>query len=788
MMQDSKGLTTRAPGVVDRYVPPVAAPPPPPTEYGVEVEPEGLRLRDYWRVLRKRLWLVAGITLLITALAVVYMARQPDIYLAKASVQVNLESTVPTLGTTGGAPVPANDPAYFNTQLRILTSQGLLRRVARTLQLPEHPELLRDDERTGSTFDGVRRMFRLADAERSVADGAGELVLSRRAIAPAIEQDNAAETMRLTPAVEFLRERLDVMPVREGRSVNKETRLIDIAFRHTDPRFAARVVNTVADVFAISNIERKSAVNNSAASYLQQRIGELRSNIRAGEERLLAYGRANEILSLDGTQNTVVERLAGLNRELLAAQNDVTAARTAYNAAREPGVAGALAEDAVKQIEELESRLGALRQQRAQLLVEFTDEGIPVREVNEQIAAVEKQIAGVRNRATGNVLAKLESNYKRAVERERAVRADFDQQRDNTLTQNSAAVNYRIIQQEIDTNRKLLDDLMQNAKQNDIVLAGTPNNIDVLDHAEAPAYPVEPRRLRGVMLAFGLSLTFGVGLALFLEHLDDSVRTTGDVERRLRMPVLAAIPEAKNFVMRLLPGMNSNNEGGTEMLSNAASRPALGEAYRHLRTSVLLASPEGAPRTLVVTSSLPSEGKTTTAVNFALVLAQSGARVLLVDADLRRPRLHQLFGIENEEGLSTILAENFDPAESLDLIHKLEEGEPHVLTSGPVPVYPADLLGSGQMQRLLRYLSEHYTHIIIDSPPIASFTDGVLLSSMTDGVLLVVHSGRSSREVVQRSRRLLHDVGARVLGVVLNSVKPESNTGYRYYRYTDERY
>ncbi|HTH51942.1 MAG TPA: CpsD/CapB family tyrosine-protein kinase, partial [Pyrinomonadaceae bacterium] len=218
------------------------------------------------------------------------------------------------------------------------------------------------------------------------------------------------------------------------------------------------------------------------------------------------------------------------------------------------------------------------------------------------------------------------------------------------------------------------------------------------------------------------------------------------------------------------------------LLIGADTRSSLAEAYRHLRTSILLSTAGHAPKSLLITSSLPSEGKTTTATNTAISLAQTGAKVLILDGDMRLPRLHGIFGIENGVGLSSLLASDFNEENTLAAIKQHDKTKLYVLPSGPIPPNPAELIGSEQMSRLLRFLQTQFTHVVVDSPPIASFTDGVLIASMVDGVILVVHSGKSSRQVVKRSRQLLQEIGAKVFGVVLNNVNLNAKQNYYYYQ------
>ena len=770
---------------------------------GREVEPEAdekIHLRDYWVAARKHLWLVIGITLLVTSLATIYMASKPDIYEAEARVIVNVESPNPALGGgKGSVIVSGTDPTYFSTQLQILTGPGLLRRVAKTLDLEHNPSFIRAETQPGSTWSNVLRMFgvKRRSNKEAAQEAHGELPL-RSQVAPATSKEDLADAARLAPYVKALQESLTVEPVKETRLSVRDTRLIDVSFRHPDPQVAAKVVNAVADTFALSNLEKKTEANTTTGDYLQARIAELQSQIRTDGERLSNYAKSHQILSLDASQNTVVERLAGLNRQLLEAENDRKLAEAAYRAARDPNAAGAMAETSVAQINDMEQKLASLRQQRAQLVIENTESWPEVKTTDAQIAALEKELALTRQRSSTTLVTNLKTKYEQAVAREKSLSDAFTRQQSETVTQNEASINYRLIQQELDTNKSMLDGLMQRSKENDVVQAGTPNNIYVVDYAVPPDAAVGPRRLRGIALAMALSLTFGIGLAFFLEYLDDTLATIEDVERTLHLPTLTAIPLVGSWGRRrLLPGFRALKAGGgggganggpPELLFNADARSGMAEAYRHLRTSILLSTPGQPPQVLLVTSSLPAEGKTTTAINTAVSLAQTSAEVLIVDADMRRPRLHSIFGVEHYEGLSTLLAKDFDDETISSMIKRDERTGLYLLPSGTVPPNPAELIGSPQMQRLLSMLKKRFRHIIIDSPPIATFTDGVLISCMTDGVLLVVHGGKSSSAVVRRARQQLRNVGAKVLGVVMNKVDLRHDDYYYYYNYYHQRY
>ncbi|HKE60380.1 MAG TPA: polysaccharide biosynthesis tyrosine autokinase [Pyrinomonadaceae bacterium] len=772
---------------------------PPSYNYGVDPNADNdVHLLDYWRALRKRVWLIVGIIALVTSLSIVYVARKPDVFEAQARVQVNLENNNPALPDKASYYYgSSDDPVYFNTQLQILVSPGLIRRVVRTLDLEHNPDFLKGNPaQRRSAWQTVLQMVGLRHAEPPAGNKPADTLPLTTSVAEASSREDLNEAKRLAPYVSSILGSLNVEPVKENRGFYKETRLIDITFQHIDPQVAAKVVNAVAETYIFANLEKNTETNSSTGDFLQKRIAELQQQIRADEERLVNYAKNNQIISLDASQNTVVERLAGLNRQLLEAENERKTAEAAFNAAKAPGAANALADADAKQASDLEAKITDLRQKRAQLLVDATEEAPEVKEVDQQIAVLDGQLKELRVRKTTTLLTNLDTTYRQTLEREQALRKSFDQQRAETLTQNEAAINYRIIQQEIETNKTLLTNLLQRSKENDVVLAGKSNNISIVDYALAPDTAVGPNRTRGVFIAFFLSIGLGVGLALFLEYLDDSVRSTEDVERLLHLPALAVIPSMGGVARRrVLPGgtalqkraTNGNGRENPELLMNVDGRSPLAESYRHLRTSVLLSTAGRAPKSLLVTSSLPGEGKTTTAVNTAISLVQTGSEVVIIDADMRRPRLQSIFGMRGQLGLSSILSSDVTEEEMVAMVGRDNATGLNVLTSGPIPPNPAELLGSDQMRKLLLALQGKFTHVVVDSPPVSSFTDGVLISTMVDGVLLVVHGGKSSRHIVRRSRQLLQDVGAKVFGVVLNNTAIESHD-YYYQRYYSQKH
>jgi polysaccharide biosynthesis transport protein len=773
--------------------------------------PEGMQFADYWRAIRKRLWLVLGVMVLITTLAAIYMARRPNIYQATARVQVDLEQANPDLVTSDRRTGMANpDPAYFNTQLQLLNSENLLRRVVKELSLDANKDFqqAKSDESV-SAWRSFLRTIGLASDDRKKADKQlGDVSLA--ASSSVASSEEIAEAIRLAPYVDVIRKNLTVEPVRESRATIKDTRLIDISYRHTNPELAAMIVNGIGEVFTKQNQEKRTGTSKKTNDFLQDRVASLQTEIRSDEFKLASLKKESGILNLTETETLVLQRLQGLNKQLLDAENQRKNAEAQYNAVQgSQEKIGALAEaDTIRYTTERELAMQSLRNKTAEqvtqlkaekvkLLEEFQPTAQEVQEVDKRIEALnqglkeaidknEQDLKEFRGRVSQTVIGNLRTKFQQAQEQENKIRAAFSQQYNEAQSQNSAAINIRLLEQNLATNRGFLESLNKQQSENDVIAQGTDNNISIAEIAIPPDTPIAPRRLTTVLAALMLSSLFGAGLALFLEYLDDTIRTTEEVENFLRLPALAAIPTMDSMPKRrlLLVGGNEapGGDGTSELLINNDPRSSLAEAYRQLRTSILLSTAGHAPKSLLVTSSLPSEGKTTTAVNTAISLAQTGAKVLVIDADMRRPRLHSVFGVSNAEGLSTILSSDLTEQEILDIIQFEPDAKLHLLPSGPIPPNPAELIGSVQMAGLLKTLQNNFTHVVVDSPPIASFTDGVLIASLVDGVILVVNSGKSSRQVVRRARQLLQDINAKVFGVVLNNVNLRSQDNYYYYQ------
>lgn len=759
---------------------------------------EKQQLFNLLSILRKHWLLIVLTTLLGTFLVIVYEAQKPDFYQASVRVQVNNE-TNPAAGDGGNGAIilnQGNDPSYFATQLQILEGPGLIRRVVKTLDLEHNPTFFRPGKDQETTvWQNVLRMFGLyRQTPRSqivtVSGSDNKLELQTD---PAANLDNQAEA--LAPYVGYIKRNLDVSPVKDSRTANKETRLIQIEYQHYDPVVATKVVNALADTYVLQNLEQKVQSNASASDFLQKRVAELQSQIRSGEESLINYAKGHEILSLDESQNTVVQRLSDLNNKLSQAENDRITAEAAYKAALQNPMTSASAETKDARTTGLESQLTSLRQQLEQLKVEYTDAWPEVKKVENQIAAIEKELQTSRKRSADTQIATLLQAYREAASRESELRSNFEVQRNAVLNQNEAAINYRIIQQEIDTNKSLLNSLLQRSRETEVILNGTPNNVHVVDRALVPSSPSGPQRTKNVIIAFFASLLGGMALAFGLNWLDDTIRIPITFQAQLGVPVIGMIPQAgrrsmnSRFLARFSRNKNGNGNGKDSTYVESFEKPLIAEAFHQLRTSLLLSTAGGSPKTVLVTSGEPSEGKTITSLNLAKSLAQLGGRVLLVDADLRCPKMHSINDISNSFGLSTLLTVQEVDQELIDKVIKTDvEPNLDILPSGPRVPNPANLFTSVQMRGLIDRFRAVYSYIIIDSPPLLYFADSVILSTQVEAVIIVARADFSSRDVLMRARQKMQDVRGNVVGIVLNDIRLSSFKYYNnvYYKQLEE--
>jgi polysaccharide biosynthesis transport protein len=730
-------------------------------------------IRDYLFVVLKRKWLILSLMLVITSLTTIQMYRQPSIYEGETTIKIEPKprSVLQTKDIVINAQA---DPNFWGTQLKLLQNPALARQVVLTLDLQNNPSFL-GGQSQGGIFSSLRRVLSNSKKPtRRAVDSSSLSVVSEEEVTD--ESLSPEQLAKLEPYEDA---------IIGGESIDgiMGTNLVKIRFAHSDPEIAQKVSNTLAEVFIRNNFTRSTAGTNKAEMLLAREIANLQTSVKQLQEKQFIYAKEHNLpLTTEAAGNLEATRLATLSAQLLTAENERKYLQAQLDAARSEADPFSIPDvNASTRVEKLRDRISALKERKDALLIVYTPEWPEIKKIDNQIKGLESELG----KAPAEIVTSIQRRFEAAVARENLLRRSYDKQKGTTTQQTRDQIDLIALTQELETNRQALNTLLQRQRELQIGSSDRSNEVSIETPSRLPKEPVGPQRFRNIMIALFLSLLAGIGLAFLLDFLDDTVKSVDDVDRYLHVPALALIPSSRDRARLIdLPGVAAPSQA-TALAMIEDVRSPIAESYRHLRTSLLLSSAGQPPKKILVTSSQPSEGKTTTAINTAFMLAQTGAEVLIIDCDLRRPRLHAHFEIPNARGLTNWLSGETD-LDSLLHTYELHQNL-KVLTSGAVPPNPAELLGSDEMRRLLAILSERFAHIIIDSPPAISFTDASILSTMVDGVVLVVHGGKSSRAVVRRAKQQLLDVGAHIFGVVLNNVKLEAQD-YYYSGYYSEYY
>ena len=715
-----------------------------------------IHLAEYWNVVVKRRRLIGlCVALILIVGAVISLLSRPS-YKAITTLDIEKDKASPVDVASGPVTYAGFDPEFLPTQTRLMKSREVAERVVERLNLAQNSEL----------NPATKGLFQKTDPAV-----AGKDVIARTALK--------------------VQEITEVVPIRG-------TNLVELSSVASSPKLAADLANSIADAYIDWNLESKFQVVGQASQFLSTQIEQLKSEIDRKEQQLQAYGRSKDIVSVDPRANGTLQNLESLNKDYADAVADRVAKEARYHevqTARADTIADTLSNGMVSQLRNDQARL---EREYAEKLNLFKPEWPAMQQLKAQIDKSHQHLDSVIQETVSKARDVARSDYLTSLRREESLKAVLQGQKSDAMTLNSNAVEYTNLKTEVDTKRNMLDTLLKKNAETQVAsrLRGERlSNVRVVDRALPPTKRFRPSYSKNAMLSLFLGAVLGIGLAFLLEYLDRSLRTAEQVERALRLPALGIIPAVGaegggygyGYGMRALRGRKNAEKGKAEkipieLLPHEQPRSTIAEAYRAFRTSLLL-SRAGGIKVIAITSTLPSEGKTSTALNLAVVLGQLGKRVVLVDADLHKPRLHETLRISNRVGLVSILAENIAPTEA---IQKTAVPGVFVVTAGPNSPNPSGLLSSDAMKKFLEFVSMNFDYVVLDTPPVSPISDALLLGNLTDGVVLTVKGGKTPREQIIRVRDKLLRANVKILGVLINNLV-ENAPGYgKYYSYGKE--
>ena len=714
----------------------------------LETVPE-VHLLDRLAVVFKHLRLIAAVFAIVVSIAMLESYSATPMYRSMARIVIQDERSTAIGSLNANDPTYWQDPEpYFNTQYRILQSRGLARRVIKTLPPPPAVQ--------PSTFS------RATSLPRQIVSR-----LRSKPVAAGPESPGKDESAAESAAIGGFLAGVEIVPI-------KGTRLVEIVYSSADPEYSALAANTLAREYVQANLDSKLGNTNSTLDWLKVELEKQRKKVEAAEAAMANYQEGQNAMSLNEGQNIVIARLNSLNEAVTRAKTarlqkealhrqlgNVTADTVGVDTL--PGVAHNTT------MQEIKQQLATLNTDKARLLQTRTAVHPDVQKVNAQIESATTRL----RTETEKVLDSIRSDYRTALAEEQNLTASLEEQKRQTIDLNRKNIQYSILQREAEGERHIYNALMQQEKEMRVVGNSRANNVQLMDSAEVPGGPYTPNHGRDWLMALVLGLGLGVAFAYTIEYLDDTVKIPDDVTRRLKLPLLGLVPAVSG--------------GKVPVLTNPVPHD-FGESFRSLRTSLVFTNGTDGNRMIAVTSSQPLEGKTTTACNLAVALALGGSRVMLIDADMRRPGLHRTMGLHNEVGLSHVLT---GQARVREAVQRTSEPNLYVMTAGRTPPNPSELLSSARMQNLITNLkSGPFDWVIIDTPPVLAVTDAVIIAPYVSGLMFVVGAEMTRRAHAERAIATIQSGKPNIIGAVLNRVDLNRNKYYysRYYGYHYKSY
>lgn len=729
------------------------------------IQKQEIDLHSYLRVITKRRWTILTFFIVVVLSVAIYTFTAIPIYQATARIVIEKENQN-VVSIQEVLSVDSTGQDYYQTQYKIIESRSVAREVIKRLSLNQNPEFL--PEPAEGLLGGIKTWYQ--ETWLSVKEWAKNLFVTGQPAKEIVAEDLDSGL------VSAFQKRVKVEPVRNSR-------IVDVRFEAKHPVLAARISNEIVQSYIDGKLETKLIAAKDAVKWLSERIDEERKKVEKDENALLAYKEQHQIITnfSSDSENITAQKLASLNQQVVEAQSKRVEAETRYQQAlaieNSPDLMDSIPDilnnELVRNIKKMEVDI---YNRMSELTRKYGANHPQIIAIQTELEELRKQKAKEAKR----ILGSLRNEYKLALAREESVKRAMEGQKTESLTMNKKAVQYGVLQRQAESSRNIYELLIKRFKETSLTEEMKTGNIRVVDRAEVPKEPIRPKKQLNLILALVVGLMGGVGLAFFIEYLDNSIKFPNEVKDDLKIPYLGPVPAFSGEITQ---------EGVSEELVLIHSpKSTASESFRGIRTGILFSSADTPPQVILITSAAPSEGKSSCAANIGMTLAMAGSKVVILDCDMRRPRQHKIFNCPRDIGISSVLV-GTSPLSDV-VIHTMVENL-DLIPCGPIPPNPSEIVGSKKIKQLIDVLRKNYQHILIDSPPITAVTDAVLLSQATDSVLLVIRAGSTPKPVIQNGIEQLKNVNAHIMGAILNVIKTGRDSyyyyQYYYYYYGDDR-
>jgi polysaccharide biosynthesis transport protein len=716
-----------------------------------EWDTEEVHLRDYLDVIFRRKWLIISFLALTFITTLILTLASPKIYKASTSIEVMPQNRkVTKFEEVVGTEMRAQE--YYQTQVDLLQNNALIRRVIEKLEIANHPVVM-------ETLYGDGKPGMASRIKESVKNLLSALISSnedKEKNPPVISE----ERLKQQALLEFMENNLEVSPKRNSM-------LIGVSFTSPDRQLSQMVANGVVQEFVHWNMEKKLESSELAREFLMKQIDRAKISLEKAEEDLNRFGKQAGIVSLDAKLNSIYRQLEELNSALAMAEADLIGRESVYNQAVLDGLSGLPQVMENQVISGLKAEYARLRSEYEDLTVTFHDDYPTVKSLKMKMESIADRIRTEEQR----VFMAIENQYRAGLQKVKTMRARVEDQKKMAIDLNERATQYKIMDREVETNKGIYQSLLERTKEIESMVGVSSSNINIIDRAMLPINPFKPNVKLNLLLALVVGGMGGLGLAFFLEYFTDTITNPDEISDRFHIPILGVVPLSK-----------TNGFPVENIFVNDPGAP-LSEAMRSTKMSIQLSGPASQASSFVMTSTKPSEGKTTMAANLALAFAGAGERVILVDADMRRPKLHKFFqnpGDTSSPGLSQFLA----GVGSKGLICQNGISNLCFIPAGPVPPNPVELLASDRFAMLVQTLTQRFDRLIIDGPPYLGFADALVISRLMGGVVLVSSMGETTRDALLHFKKSVLNAQGKILGCIINKVNLSRRFGYQsYYKY-----